>query len=507
MIKAIIVDDEFIEREGMKKTIDWAKHGCIYCGEADNGLKGMELAFKVKPDLIITDIKMPGIDGLSMSKKIKEKLPYCKFIIITGYDDFEYARGAVKINAFDFLLKPIDEEELINAIERAFRECSEIKENIYIAREKNLLDIMRGNISGKSDIDVVLSNFKIINGNILVASFLNNNFEINKSSEVIKDSIKKYFKEDSYVIECHEDRIALIINEAAEFDWGGINKTIGSIQKEVYENKKIIITVGVSDIGSIYNLKKAYRESKEALNYRMYMGRGSIIQFNNIEKEKFIDWDKIIEIIKEIIIKLKSCDKTALNEEHKKLYFGLFKENNIDNNIVKQTSIEIILRGIDVLNSYGISSDKVFSKDFNIYKSTSRLETLEEIHIFVKNILLKMLECIKENNVLIYEDAMENTFKYIKAHFCEDISLNDVAKVAFLNESYLCRKIKKILGVSFIEYITRLRMEKAMEYLKYPNIKIAEIAHKIGYQDYRYFSQKFKEYTGYLPSEWKEKQH
>jgi len=108
--------------------------------------------------------------------------------------------------------------------------------------------------------------------------------------------------------------------------------------------------------------------------------------------------------------------------------------------------------------------------------------------------------------MLVYEDAMEDALNYIKEHFYENISLNDVAKVAFLNESYLCRKIKKVLGISFVEYLTKLRMEKALEYLKNPNIKITEIAHKVGYQDYRYFSQKFKEHTGYLPSEWKEKQ-
>lgn len=506
MIKVIIVDDEFMEREGMKKTIDWEKYGCMFCGEADNGLTGMELALKVKPDLVITDIKMPGMDGISMSKNIKEKLPYCKFIIITGYDDFEYARGAVKINAFDFLLKPIDEKELINSIERAFSECSKIKRDMDITITKNLLDIMRGNISGKSDIDNVLSVYGINRSDILIASFLNNNFEINKSSELIKKTIKKYFKINSYVIECHEDRIALVINNAVPADIENISSIIRRIQKEVYVNNNIIVTVGISEICSIYDLRKAYSESKECLNYRMYAGRGSIIHFNNIKKGEYIDWDRITKVVKEIIIKLKACDKGALNQELKKLYFGLFKENNIHNSIVRQTSIEIILRGTDVLTSYDIPSDKVFENGFNIYNSTWKLETLEELYTFVNNILIRILEAIKEKNILFYEDGMEDALEYMKKHFNEDISLSDVAKVAYLNESYLSRKIKKMLGVSFVEYMTRIRMEKAMEYLKNPNIKITEISPKIGYQNYRYFSHKFKEYTGYLPSEWKEKQ-
>jgi two-component system response regulator YesN len=480
------------------------QHGCIYCGEADNGLAGIELAFKVKPDLVITDIKMPGIDGISMAKKIKEKLPNCKFIIITGYDEFEYAKNAVKINAFDFLLKPIDEEEFISSIERAFTECSKAKENISIIRGKNLLDIMRGNISKREDIDKVLTDFQINRGNVLVANFLNNNLMIDGSSEAIRDTIEKYYKEDSYVVECHEGRMALIINEASILDWNSFDKTIRIIQKELYEKNKITVTVGVSDICNIYDLKEAYRESKEALNYRMYMKRGSIIKFSNIKKGKFIEIDKLIEIIRGIIIKLKACDKIGLNSELKRLYLDLFQKSDMGNYIMQQISVEIILRGIDVLNSFGISSHQIFGEDFNIYRNTSKLETFEEMHTFVGDILFKMLECIKEKEAQIYEDGMEDAIKYINGHFCDDISLSDVAKMVYLNESYLSRKLKKILGVSFKEYIIKLRMGKAMEYLMDPNIKITEIAKKIGYQNYRYFSQTFKKYTGYLPSRWRE---
>lgn len=139
LVKVIVVDDEYLAREGMKKTIDWSKYGCMLCGEAEDGYKGIELAKKIRPDIVITDIKMPGIDGIHMTQKIKEELPHCKFIIITGYDDFEYARGAVKVNAVDFLLKPVEESELINAIEKASKECNKTMKNIILEREKNYL--------------------------------------------------------------------------------------------------------------------------------------------------------------------------------------------------------------------------------------------------------------------------------------------------------------------------------------------------------------------------------
>jgi two-component system response regulator YesN len=144
MIKTIIVDDEYYAREGMKKTIPWNSLECEIYGEADNALKAIEVAKLYKPELIITDINMPGIDGISMSQEIKKYLPNSKFIIITGYDDFQYARRAIKMNALDFILKPIDYEELINAIKNAVEVIKEEKSNSIISREKMLLEIIRG---------------------------------------------------------------------------------------------------------------------------------------------------------------------------------------------------------------------------------------------------------------------------------------------------------------------------------------------------------------------------
>lgn len=506
LVKVIVVDDEYLAREGMKRTINWAKYGCVFCGEAGDGCEGIELAEKVRPDLIITDIKMPGIDGIHMAQKIKEKLPDCKFIIITGYDDFEYARGAVKVNAVDFLLKPVDENEFINAVEKASKECNKTRENIILTREKKLLNIMRGNIEGKDNIDAELLDIGVCADNILIVNFKNESYEKYRNSEIIKSIIKKHFPDKSYLVECHEDKVALIVSAGIIKDSDDICRAIRNIQKEIYEDKKIVITAGVSNINSIYDLSNAYNESKEALKCRMYMGKGSIIYYDKLKEENLVKWNSIIEIEKEIIIKLKACDRTELEKHLKKLYFGLFKENNIDYSTIKQTSIHIVLKSIDVLYEYGISPEKLFDKNFNIYRSTARLQTIKELYMFVKDVLERVLDCIKENNISAYESGIENALNYIKEHFCENISLSDVAKVAFLNESYLSRKIKKTLGINFTEYITKLRMEKAIEYFKDPNIKITDAAYRLGYQDYRYFSQTFKKYTGYLPSEWKEKQ-
>lgn len=505
LIKVIVVDDEYLAREGMKRTIDWAKFGCTFCGEAEDGYEGIELSKRIEPDIIITDINMPGMNGIQMAQTIKEDLPNCKFIIITGYDEFEYARAAIKLNAFDFLLKPVDETEFVSAVENAAQECRRIKENFILSMEKNFLNLMRGNICGSENINKILKENRINLNNLQIIDLQNDSFEYYTNNEIIKNVIRKYYNEE-YVVECHEDKIAIIIGEAKDLDEKNIYDSIKKIQREIYEEGKIVITAGISNVNSVYDIKKAYKESKDALKYRMYLGRGSIIYYKNLKEENLVKWDNIIDREKDIIIKIKACDKIGLEKNLKNMYFELFREKNIDYNTVKQTSIEIISKSMDLLYEYNITPDKLFRKQINVFKDTFQLETINELYLYVKNILDEIICNIKETNIASNENGIEDALRYINEHFCENISLNDVAKVAFLSESYLSRKIKKTLGISFVEYITKLRMEKALLYLKDSNIKITDVALRLGYQDYRYFSQSFKKYTGYLPSEWKEKQ-
>lgn len=504
LTKVIVVDDEYLVREGMKRTIDWAKIGCKFCGEAEDGYEAIELANKVKPDIIITDINMPGMNGIQMAHTIKETFPHCKFIMITGYDEFEYARAAIKLNAFDFLLKPVDEAEFLSVVKKAAEESIKLKERFELSMEKNFLNLMRGNICGSENIDKVLKENRVTLNNLQIINVQNESFEYYTNNQIIIAAIRKYYNE-GYVVQCHEDKIVIIIDEAKILDNNYIYDSIRKVQREIYAEGKIVITVGISNINGIHDMDKAYTEAKQALKYRMYVGKGRIIYYKDLKEENLVKWNNLIEREKDIIKKLRACDKVLLIKNLKSFYFEFFREKNIDYNTVKQTSIEIISKSMDLLYEYNIPQDKLFLGKLNVFKKTLELETINDLYEYVNNVLSKVLDAIKETNIEVNENGIESALIYIREHFCENISLNDVAGVAFLSKSYLSRKIKKTLGISFIEYITKLRMEKALIYLKDSNIKITDAALRLGYQDYRYFSQSFKKYTGYLPSDWKEK--
>ncbi|WP_055665671.1 response regulator transcription factor [Desnuesiella massiliensis] len=514
MIKVLVVDDEYLAREGMKRTINWTSLGCELSGEAEDAFKAIELSKVIKPDIIITDIKMPGMDGIKMAEKIKEYLPDCKFIIITGYDEFQYAKAAIKINALDFILKPIDENEFLEAVSKASLEALKIREEKNFTREKILLDIMRGKITNIDIIEEILYASKVKLRKIIVVNIENDNYHnileegredlIYTQNRLIKNIIYENINEDCYVIECHQDRLAIIIDTEHIKDKEEIVTLLSFIQKEIKEKCKISVSMGLSTIGLIQNMNRLYSESKEALYDKLYKGRGSI-NFYKYEAHDIIESKTLNLLIekykREIILSINAKDKRNVEKQIKQVYYEIFKKLKVKSKLIKEFSIEVILSALKLLKEYNIVIAKVASGEFDAYKQISKLNTLDEIYELVNSIIISCLDELKEFSIETQDSGIEKALEYIKQHYHEDISLNDVAKTAYLSESYLSRKIKKILGIGFSEYITKLRMEKAKEYFRDPNIKVTEVASKLGYPDYRYFSHIFKKYTGYTPSE------
>ncbi|WP_172556224.1 response regulator [Clostridium putrefaciens] len=514
MFKVLIVDDEYLAREGMKKTIDWNILGCKVCGEASNGIEAIEYSKNFKPDIIITDINMPGISGLDMAFKVRELLPDCKFIIITGYDEFQYAKEAIKLKAVDFILKPIDEDELIEAIKRSTKELNKLSLNRALEQERLLLDAMRGRFSDKESMVDGLREAKIDLNTIRIISIENDIYNermeedsMDKSymqNKGIRELIYKHFKSKYYVIDCHFYRVAIVLednedNEDNE-DKGSLEEMLNNFTKEVNEILNITVTLGVSDKKPLRNIKESYSESKEAINHKLYLGKNKIIYFESIFKsDSHITLDFTKEK-REMNLLIKAKDKKRIQDKLKSI-FTRFKIYKSEEDFIRGVSIEIILEAFSVVKTYDTYSKGEELEEANIYKYAAKLNTLDELYEFVYSYLIKVLNILRERDAAAEETGIEKAVEFIDHHYKEDISLKDVANYAYLSESYLSRKMKKVLGIGFSEYITRLRMEKAIELLREPNTKVAKVALEVGYPDYRYFSQSFKKYTGYSPSE------
>ncbi len=492
MIRVIIADDERIIREGLKNTVDWNYFNCQIVGEARNGLEGVEKARELSPDLIIADIKMPNLDGLEMAEKIQEFNKECKFIIITGYGDFEYAKKAIKLNAVDFIQKPIDDDELTTAIEKSVSKIIEERRNRELVLERFLLDMMRGNITDKSILEKSMNLSELQMKNCLIVLLQINGLE-NINEEFLKGELVKYIEEFKYLVRCHENIFAVIMKSMDKED---IRSAL-SLFKKRYENiYDVIITAGISNEGNMTDLNSIYGESKKALKNKLYTGEGSINFYNEVKKDHRVTWDNIIKMEMDFRLMLKTLNESQVSSVIGKIY-GYMYENHADLESVRQVTIDLI----HIINSFKRKNGIEVSEVYRDYEEIRGKDTIEDMEDFISKSSLDAIEEVSQVNIRNLDDGLNRIVEYIDNNYTEDLSLKKFAKELYLSEGYLSKRLKEILGMSYSEYITFLRIEKAVELLQSGEYKVVDVAKKVGYSDYRYFSKVFKRQIGILPSE------
>ena len=359
MLKVFLVEDEVIIREALRDSIPWEQHGFIFAGEASDGEMALEMVRALKPDVIITDIKMPFMDGLTFSKYVSEELPETKIIIISGYDDFEYAQQAIELHADRFLLKPITKTDMINALENTRRRIEEERERMVSHRDDNL--------------------------------------------------------------ELRDDFSSL---ELSGFD--------------------------PQALASFISVGKA--EDVDAFTDRFFAS-------------------------------LHGAEESVL-----------FKNYLL---------VSIRIRIANTLQNYGISGEKLAEMvpEFPLNSSGEYLKQY-------LNTVLKRFIAIRDSvSRKPGEDLVEDALRYINDHYCsDDISLNSVAKAINVSANYLSTVFSQKVGVSFIEYLTRIRMQRAKLLLRETDMRSGEIALEVGYKDPRYFSSVFKRTQGCTPGEYRSRE-
>lgn len=491
MIKVLIVDDEFYSRKGISKVIPWKDFGCEVCGEADNAYDAIDIAISEKPEIIITDINMPEMDGLEMAKNIRAKNPHTKFIVITGYDDFNYARGAIKINALDFLLKPVDIDELKAAIEKCTESIIKDKETSLFAKEKKLIGILRG----EEEIEKIKDFFKE-EDRVALALINNDDFETDLKSKEESEYIKINSFIDNWISEnmrgcynisqVHIYRTLVMIKDNKEEDFKNL---IDAVKKKF----NCTITISITEINNINKVRELYKEAKQLLNESFYKGKGIVIN----EKIDIYKCNYDIKYIEDFAINIIDLILKGESSEARKQCNKLFKyfvNNRVEKGIIVSFIVKTIVNLKNGLKSLDISLEGIGEVDI-----VSNLSSIYELESNFMEQINMSIDKIREYKGKLEDSSMERAIIYTKNNYNENISLKSVAKEVYLNESYLSRGIKQNLGMGFTEYIRKLRIEKSIELLKKGN-SIVSIAKEVGYGDYRQFTLNFKKYTGCTPS-------
>ena len=535
MFKVLIIDDEPTIRKGLINIINWKKFQCEICGEASDGVEGLEKIEAYKPDLVFADINMPEINGLEMIKSAKQIVPHSKFIILSGYREFSYMQEAIKIGAFDYILKPSSIEDICEVVKRAvielkyqrddqleakkLRKCFE--ESIPILKEKLLYDIIfQININEEE----IKEGFELYG--IEINEFVMIMIEIDGDSKKkepyqrqlyqfgIVNTVEEMFAEEFKVekIVLNNKQIAFIIgtHETVELLEEDVYKKVHSIQQLVESCFDFTVSIAISTKGKdVDELHDKMMECKNALAYRFYMGNSSIILYRDLsgfykgqDNLAFDGIDKVLcntiktgneEDVVHILGQINDkVIQTNLDPEYiKTFYWNLIYEINM---------IRISIKNLEV-------QDKDLSHDISsLYKLIDNATQVKELQDLLEDVAMSVVHRINRYNKKNINQILQKAMDYICENYTMSITLNELAEHTYVSTYYLSRTFKKELGKNFVEYLNEVRIDKAKELLKDNKYKTYEVAELVGIQDPHYFSKIFKKYVNMTPTEYKDSQ-
>ena len=542
MLKTFLVEDEVVIREMIKKMIPWEQYGFELAGEAADGEMALPLILKSKPDLLITDIKMPFMDGLTLCRLVKKELPDIRIVILSGYDDFNYAKQAISIGVEDYFLKPITKNAFIERLKEIhnryehektqreyyekFRlEMQEYEKNAsrdffetLVRADSDLAELYRR--ADKLNLDIVAEAYNILIFTPDTSEGNYNSYEECSDWEAeVQDKINTYFLNHPVAILFRHQVFSYAILVKGQKDTIEKNteecvKAIQDIMDQTERRTDWFIAVGKS-ADRLSMLGHSYRTAVRANSFR-YLYDGHILDYQSLEAQK----ENPSDSRREDSVQLRNVNINALNPAilQKFLSSGLAEEvddfiRDYFNAIGQEPMGSLVFRNYVVLNvrfsvlsflkKLGCDDSEISGQEMeNIMDETGK--TIEAAVAYCGKILKKAIALRDENAGDQNRSVLKLAVDFIDHNYMdEEISLNKAAHVANVSANHFSALFSQNMGQTFTEYLTDLRMSKAKELLRCTAMRSSEIAGEVGYKDAHYFSYLFKKTQGMTPSEYR----
>lgn len=514
MYKILIVDDEIAEREGIKFLIsDYNLPLDVI--EAKNGDEAWVYLQNNKVDIIFTDIKMPFMDGLELTSNIRKNNSKAKIIIYSAYDQFEYAKEAIRLNVLHYILKPVCVEEFIEVMNKVIKLCDEdakreideknIQENISkfksYEKERILLDIVNG---VKIDGDFILRmhqagiNFQNKAIKLILFEFSNKFFD--KESSSFKNILRQFIKNEYEYVNLNEHQSVIFIpqNVTIGVDMDSMD-ICNDIKDKIIDlfDVQLCIVVG-KWIYNIEDISHNFIGMEQATDYKFFLEGSAVLYYQENSVRIINSGENNDEVLKKIYKSIDINDYYS-TEKWMEIYFDALKQNGkLSSIFVKYTSMDIAKKLIEKLNKE--STQRINESAENIFRSN----TLNEL----KKQIISLLFELKNENVNADEElsskAVRDALQIIHENYMKDISLEFISEKVYISPGYLSNIFTKATGQSLIKYLTSYRLKKAKQLLNDTNMKIVDVAKSVGYLNVSYFCWVFKAYYQITPSKYRE---
>jgi two-component system response regulator YesN len=534
MIKVIVIDDEPIILDGIQKIIPWEQHGLCIVDVAPDGEIGLAKIKQHLPELVITDIRMKFMDGLALmheAKKINHKIT---FIVISAYNDFQYAKEACALGAFSYVLKPVVQEELLDIVIRAKDEIVHnqliqnkvstmyalIKEDSPVLIGQFLHSVFHREISGdKITKKAAMLNYSLrANQNFTVVIIkLNMNFQpanqtkldhitMYAANNIIEEIVTEHYSCLSSAR--HDDKIELLIwCESSNRGCDMIDRLIHKVKDAIGKYLKAIVCVGKGSMVQGYDhIYKSYQDAVQALQQSLIQGNDSIVGTldTNVEKQEYVSYPKDMEL--KIIEDIQLQDEDLLKQDLKHLIDYLKKSTHsylYISNCLHQLFTSILRSIVEKSSIVPDNYKDAYSFLKQIYDKTTD-ETISFIYHFCKNHMDQQWNAHKSPHI---KKIVREALVYIRNNVQNsELSIREVAKIVHMNPTYFGQVFKKELDKSFNEYLAELRIKEAKRLLLDLDDKVYEIAQRTGFNSTHYFNVLFKKMTGQTPNDYRNQQ-
>lgn len=526
--KMCVIDDVVAVIDGISKSIRWHEHDIQLVGIATDGKEGLQLIEEVSPDIIVTDIRMPKMDGLALTEKVKTMLPNSKIIFITGFTDFEYAQKAIKLGAFDFLTKPFSLNEIVDTVLKARKVLEEeqkedlerlelekkVKSSLPMLRQEYLQLLLHHRGGEESilqrwdflEIPLTKENFVVMV--LEMDDFVEkcehipiHQVELQRFSlqNIVEETISAYtagivFRETMV-------RFVAILNESESFDSLMIAE---KCCQNIEQHTRFTVSIGLGlAVRKINEIVTSYDQATAALSYHFYTGGNGAFGYHQVNTSEIRRPHGSGDLEKELLYSIRSGNSQKASELLRRLFADFADTDDMPDpeyyvsyyyemaymmirillEIVSREEAAELVRGVRERNMTGITS----------------LSKLQE-KLF--QLCWQICEMIERSRASEASSIIEESVRYIREHLHEELTVQSQARHVHLSGSYYANLFKKTMGLPFAQFVTKERMELAKKML-IDGYQVQEIATATGYGDRRYFSEVFKKHIGMTPSEFK----
>ena len=514
MLRLILVDDEQIVLRGIQHVLSKCSHICEIVGTANSGKNGLQMIDQLRPDVVITDVKMPDIDGIELIKRSMQKHPNLYIIILSGYAEFQFARDALRYGAYDYLLKPCKHKYISNLLEKILGEMEKNSKDRQIQKElekerfenkkeierRKILDVILGKCTD-SDLEMKTNNIRV-----LVIEHDNKIAGKEKIIRAISETIMKtvHPKCNIQVLDYANQYILIF---TGEYD-------LKDIKLQLYLLKLKTIKMGCFICGGISHaydevcgLRDGYQQCSEIIEYLQFNEIKEIREIDEIRKEHnnrknkaddtIFDEDSIIEMIF-------WGKKRALERELNNTIYHMNKQNALYSPKTVRTQIKQLMILVEKkLKEKQITLEMVFNRSIESIYEIQKIKSYRQLLNWCKNMLIMICSYIQENKSHLPK-SIRKALNYIDNNYNMAISLRQISQLVYLNPWYFSDLFKEKVGIAFSDYLTNVRIYHAKKLLEQTELKNYEIAEKVGFKNTTYFNMLFKKKEGMTPKAFRE---